>query len=43
MVSEAAGKEIDVTLQSVPDRGTFVQNYVDLSQLIHMDIEVEEE
>lgn len=43
MVSEAAGKEIDVTIQSVPDRGTFVQNYVDLSQLIHMDIEVEEE
>lgn len=43
MVSEAVGKEIDVTIQSVPDRNTFVQDYVDLSQLIHMDIEVEEE
>ena len=43
MVSEAVGKEIDVTIQSVPDKKTFVQNYVDLSQVIHMDIEVEEE
>lgn len=43
MVSEAVGKEIDVTIQSVPDKNTFVQNYVDLSQVIHMDIEVEEE
>ena len=42
MVSEAVGKEIDVTIQSVPDKNTFVQNYVDLSQIIHMDIEVEE-
>ena len=42
MVSEAVGKEIDVTIQSVPDRNTFAQNYVDLSQLIHMDIEEEE-
>ncbi|MDE6387018.1 MAG: DNA polymerase III subunit gamma/tau [Lachnospiraceae bacterium] len=43
MLSEAVGKEIDVTIQSVPDRNTFVQDYVDLSQIIHMDIEVEEE
>ena len=42
MLSEAVGKEIDVTIQSVPDRSTFVQDYVDLSQVIHMDIEVEE-
>ena len=42
MVSEAVGKEIDVTIQSVPDGNTFAQNYVDLSQLIHMDIEEEE-
>ena len=42
MVSEAVGKEIEVTIQSVPDRNTFAQNYVDLSQLIHMDIEEEE-
>ena len=43
IVSEAVGKEIDVTIQSVPDKNTFDQNYVDLSQVIHMDIEVEEE
>ena len=43
MVSETVGKEIDVAIQSVPDKNTFVQNYVDLSQVIHMDIEVEEE
>ena len=42
-LSEAVGKEIDVTIQSVPDKDTFVQNYVDLSQIIHMDIEEEEE
>ena len=42
MVSEIVGKEIDVTIQSVPDNDTFVQNYVDLSQVIHMDIEEEE-
>ncbi len=43
ILSEAVGKEIEVTIQSVPDRNTFVQNYVDLSQVIHMDIEVEED
>ena len=42
MVSEAVGKEIDVIIQSVPDKNTFVQNYVDLSQIIHMEIEEEE-
>lgn len=42
LLSETVGKEIDVTIQSVPDRNTFVQNYVDLSQVIHMDIEEEE-
>lgn len=42
-LSEAVGKEIEVTIQSVPNRNAFVQNYVDLSQVIHMDIEVEED
>lgn len=42
LLSEAVGKEIDVTIQSVPDQNTFVQNYVDLSQVIHMEIEEEE-
>lgn len=41
-LSGSVGKEIDLTIQSVPDRNTFVQNYVDLSQVIHMDIEEEE-
>lgn len=43
ILSEAVGKEIDVTIQSVPDQNAFVQNYVDLSQIIHMEIEEEEE
>ena len=42
ILSEAVGKEIDVTIQSVPDQNTFAQNYVDLSQVIHMEIEEEE-
>lgn len=41
MLADAAGKEIDVTVQTVPDRETFERDYVDLSQLIHMDIEEE--
>ena len=41
MLADAVGKEIDVMVQTVPDRETFEQNYVDLSQLIHMDIEEE--
>jgi len=43
ILSETVGKEIDVTILSVPDQNTFVQNYVDLSQVIHMNIEEEEE
>ncbi|MBO5473523.1 MAG: DNA polymerase III subunit gamma/tau [Lachnospiraceae bacterium] len=43
MVSEAAGKEIDVTIQSVQGQEAFAQNYVDLTQIIHMDIIEEEE
>lgn len=42
ILSEAVGKEIDVTIRSVPDQESFAQNYVDLSQVIHMDIEEEE-
>ena len=38
ILSETVGKEIDVTIMSVPDQNTFVQNYVDLSQVIHMEI-----
>lgn len=43
MLSEAVGKEIDVTFQNIPDKRAFAENYVDLSQVIHMDIEEEEE
>lgn len=40
-LSEAVGKEIDVTVQTVQSREAFEQNYVDLSKLIHMEIEEE--
>ncbi|MDE6320462.1 MAG: hypothetical protein K2M22_12320, partial [Lachnospiraceae bacterium] len=40
-LSDAVGKEIDVTIQTVQSREAFEQNYVDLSQLIHMEIEEE--
>lgn len=41
MLADMTGREIDVTVQTVPDRETFEQSYVDLSQLIHMEIEEE--
>ena len=41
MLSEAVGKEIAVTVQTIASRDAFEQNYVDLSQLIHMEIEEE--
>jgi DNA polymerase-3 subunit gamma/tau len=43
LLSEAVGKEIDVAIQSVQGQDAFVQNYVDLSQLVHMDIDIEDE
>ena len=43
MVSQAVGKDIEVTVRSVPDKDTFVRDYVDLNQMIHMDIEIEDE
>ena len=41
MLADMTGRQIDVTVQTVPDRETFEQSYVDLSQLIHMEIEEE--
>lgn len=38
ILSESVGKEIDVTIQSVQGQEAFAQNYVDLTQVIHMDI-----
>ncbi len=43
LLSETAGREIEVTIQSVPDKDTFEKDYVDLSQMIRMDIEIEDE
>ncbi len=43
LLSDFSGKEIEVNIQTVRDEGEFEQSYVDLSQVIHMDIEEEEE
>lgn len=41
MLSDAVGKEIDVTVQGIQSKEDFALNYVDLSQIVHMDIEIE--
>ncbi|MBQ6806572.1 MAG: DNA polymerase III subunit gamma/tau [Lachnospiraceae bacterium] len=43
IISDFAGKEIEVTIQSIQSEQSFEQSYVDLSQIIHMEIEEEEE
>jgi len=42
IIADFLGKEVEVTIQSVRNRQEFSESYVDLSQIIHMDIEVEE-
>ena len=42
IISNFLEKEVEVTIQAVKSRREFQDNFVDLSQLIHMDIEVEE-
>ena len=42
IISEFLEKEVEVTIQAVRTKREFQDNFVDLSQLIHMDIEVEE-
>lgn len=42
MLTSHIGKEVEVTIQSVRSRQEFKESYVDLSQIIHMDIEEEE-
>jgi len=42
IIADFLGKEVEVTIQSVRSRQEFSESYVDLSQIIHMDIEVEE-
>lgn len=43
ILAETVGKEIEVTIQTVQGQEAFEQNYVDLTQVIHMDIIEEEE
>ncbi len=42
VIADFLGKAVEVTIQSVRSRQEFSESYVDLSQIIHMDIEVEE-
>ena len=42
LLADFAGKEIETTIQPVGNDREFEQNYVDLSQIIHMEIEEEE-
>ncbi|MCM1040706.1 MAG: DNA polymerase III subunit gamma/tau [Roseburia sp.] len=42
-ISEHAGKAVEVTIQSIQSEQNFEQSYVDLSQVIHMEIETEPE
>ena len=41
IVSNIAGREIEITIQSIRSDQDFAQDYVDLSQIIHMEIEEE--
>lgn len=43
LISRRLGKEIEVVMQSNDSGRPFEENYVDLEQIVHMDIEVEEE
>jgi DNA polymerase-3 subunit gamma/tau len=43
LLSEAIGKEIDVDIKGVQGQEAFAQNYVDLTQIVHMDIDIEED
>lgn len=42
IISDFVGKEIEVNIQVVKNQREFEENYVDLSDIIHMDIEEEE-
>ena len=43
LLSDFSGREIEVGLQTVKSRQEFEDNYIDLSQVVRMDIEIEEE
>ncbi len=42
-ISNRVGKEIEVVMQSNDSGRPFEENYIDLEQIVHMDIEVEDE
>lgn len=42
MISRRAGKEIDIIIQETESGRPFEENYVDLEQIVHMDIEIED-
>lgn len=42
LLSDFSGKEVEVNIQTVSGQREFEDNYVDLSQVIHMEIEEEE-
>ncbi len=42
-VSEVVQKEIELEVQSLADNKIFEDSYIDLSKLIHMEIEIEDE
>ena len=43
LLSDLSGKEIEVNLQTVENQQEFEDKYVDLTQIVHMDIDIEEE
>lgn len=42
VLADFLGKEVEVTIQTIRNKQDFKENYVDLSQIIHMDIEEED-
>lgn len=43
MLSNFIEKEVEVIVQSIASNQSFEESYVDLSQIVHMDIEIEED
>ena len=43
LLSDFSGKEIEVNIQKVESKQEFEDRYVDLAQIVHMDIDIEEE
>ena len=43
LLSDFACKEVEVNIQTIKEDQDFAQNFVDLSQLVRMDIEIEED